>query len=215
MAPNDAVFLSAEEAETVRKNKPAPPVITPTPENLDDAAYNYLEEGDRVGREVIKEFKQHYDDPEYTQGWEVIPAPRLIKIWKDYARWGVVHDVRGIEDIVEMILHNIHKIETNSILMGHTEQSPHEYANDLKNEEFAPEYFDTDTRFFDDGKGQWRLSDSMIEKLGTYGMQLHRAKSPEEKLIIIDMVLNVVHPRSDIAAWFVEGGSETLSHLAS
>jgi len=44
--------------------------------------------------------------------------------------------------------------------------------------------------------------------------QVHKAKSPEEKLVLLDQMLNVVHRRSDIANWFVEGGSHALSQLS-
>ena len=46
-------------------------------------------------------------------------------------------------------------------------------------------------------------------------LKLLRAKGPEEKLLLIDRMLNVVHQRSDIAEWFVEGGSRALAQLSS
>ena len=44
--------------------------------------------------------------------------------------------------------------------------------------------------------------------------QLRKAKTPEEKIVIIDQILNVAHQRSDLASWFIEGGSYSLSKLS-
>ena len=66
-----------------------------------------------------------------------------------------------------------------------------------------------------DDKGAWRISDYALSKLVNGCMELMYAKTPEEKLMKIDWILNVIHMRSDIAGWFVEGGSQTLDELAS
>jgi len=44
--------------------------------------------------------------------------------------------------------------------------------------------------------------------------ELTQTTEAEQKIPIIDKMLNVVHQRSDIAAWFVEGGSQALSQLS-
>jgi len=75
-------------------------------------------------------------------------------------------------------------------------------------------------RFFDyymnDPKGKMGgfISDYGLKPLEELLVQLLRATSPEEKLLIIDRMLNVVHQRSDIADWFVEGGSHALAQLS-
>jgi GNAT superfamily N-acetyltransferase len=43
---------------------------------------------------------------------------------------------------------------------------------------------------------------------------LRAAKTAEQKLQTIDHMLSIVHQRSDLAGWFVEGGRKTLSQLA-
>ena len=43
---------------------------------------------------------------------------------------------------------------------------------------------------------------------------LLNSDEPEEILTIIDKMLNVIHQRSDIAAWFVQGGSKSLDILS-
>lgn len=58
------------------------------------------------------------------------------------------------------------------------------------------------------------ITDFAFKPLETLIGQLFRTTNPEEKVIILDKMLNVVHQRSDIAAWFVEGGSSALSQLS-
>ena len=62
--------------------------------------------------------------------------------------------------------------------------------------------------------GQWRLSDYGLKPLHKLLVQLRKEFDPSKKLPILDKMLNVVHQRSDIASWFVEGGSSALSQLS-
>ena len=62
--------------------------------------------------------------------------------------------------------------------------------------------------------GQWRLSDYGLKPLHKLLAQLRKEFNPSKKLPILDKILNVVHQRSDIASWFVEGGSAALSQLS-
>lgn len=41
------------------------------------------------------------------------------------------------------------------------------------------------------------------------------ADTDEEILYAIDKFLNVIHMRSDLSAWFVEGGQKTLLDIAN
>lgn len=66
----------------------------------------------------------------------------------------------------------------------------------------------------DPKEGQGRISDYGLEPLIRLLEKLRREDSPEKKLVIMDNILNVVHQRSDIAAWFVQGGSFALSQLS-
>jgi hypothetical protein len=96
------------------------------------------------------------------------------------------------------------------------------YDEDITREKFYELlYNDMKDRFFDyymdDPEHKWGgfISDYGLEPLEQLLNQLLHAGSPEEKLLIIDQMLNVVHQRSDIAEWFVEGGSQSLSKLSA
>ena len=97
-----------------------------------------------------------------------------------------------------------------------------EYGEELPGrDKFRDELFELMTdRFFvyymNDPKGKMGgfISDYGLKPLEDLLADLLRASSPEEKLLTIDRMLNVVHQRSDIAEWFVEGGSRALAQLS-
>ncbi len=62
--------------------------------------------------------------------------------------------------------------------------------------------------------GQAYISDYGLKPLVTLAYELSRTTEPEKKVPVIDKMLNVVHQRSDMAGWFVQGGSRALSQLS-
>ncbi len=69
--------------------------------------------------------------------------------------------------------------------------------------------------FTEDPKsGQAYISDYGINAIVSLSQDLFRLTEPEQKLVTIDKILNVVHQRSDMAGWFVEGGARALSQLS-
>ena len=66
----------------------------------------------------------------------------------------------------------------------------------------------------DDYIGHDTYSDYAVKPLLELWYELIRADSHEEQLLICDRILNVVHMRGDIAALFVQGGSNALSELS-
>jgi hypothetical protein len=96
-----------------------------------------------------------------------------------------------------------------------------EYDEDMSREKFYELLYEKMTgNFFDnymwdaEGEKGGFISDYGLEPLVTLAGQVRRAGSPEEKLVILDQMLNVIHQRSDIANWFVEGGSRALAQLS-
>jgi hypothetical protein len=62
--------------------------------------------------------------------------------------------------------------------------------------------------------GQAYISDYGLKPLVTLSYELSRTTESKEKITIIDKMLNVVHQRSDMAGWFVQGGSRALNQLS-
>lgn len=180
----------------------------------EDTLYTHIEGQDEVAISLLDEYKSHINDANYRQHWEVIPAARLKKIWSDYAKLGFVRDERGIDRMASLVVENIHKIEVNNILTGHTSESSLDYAEQILGEKLPEDFLERGEAFFDDDRGQLRISDYAADQLSSAALRLQEAKSAEEKLQIIDHILNIVHQRSDIASWFVQGGSATLGQLS-
>jgi GNAT superfamily N-acetyltransferase len=179
-----------------------------------DIYQNHFDDEMTVAMNVLDEYKRHKNDPSYRMEWEVVPAARLIKIWNDYMKTGFVRDEKGIDMIAGIILTNIAKLNVNTILCGHDSQDPVKYAEEILDEELPEDYFDNDNAFFEDENGSWLISDYALKPLSQYELQLRQAKTSEQKLQIIDRILNIIHQRSDLAGWFVQGGRATLNRLA-
>jgi len=171
----------------------------------DDVVYALLE----AQRAVLYEFIKN---PRGKQPWTVIPADRLKKIWKDYATYGIVRDVRGIDEIATHMINNIMRLNANTELAGHSQIDPKEIYDEvgIKYTEKRDEMFGN---YILDENGQWRISDYGLPKLMDLAFKLGNANDSREKLLIIDQMLNVFHQRSNLPAMFVEGGGITLDEL--
>lgn len=66
----------------------------------------------------------------------------------------------------------------------------------------------------DPESGHIYLSDYGLAGIITQTAKLYSERNPEKKVILIDSILNIVHQRSDLASWFVQGGSSALSNLS-
>jgi hypothetical protein len=58
------------------------------------------------------------------------------------------------------------------------------------------------------------ISDYGLKPLWNIALKLAESNNDEEKLMLIDQMLNVVHQRGDLAALFIEGGSGALTQLS-
>ena len=141
---------------------------------------------------------------------------------------------------VEQVDVNQLEIPYNDPAAGHKKKEPnteqecsteiHPFAQKVINDKFNPANMDREdargmlmdamqSRFFDyyltDPKsGHLYISDYGLPAIEQLTAQLYGENSPEMKVQIIDKILNVVHQRSDLASWFVQGGSSSLSDLS-
>lgn len=179
-------------------------VAVPSGPALEALIDRYYEVKDRV-------MGAFFQNPEKPQRWSLVPAKRIKKIWQESATQGVVRDVKGLQTISSRMIDNALKLRINTEAKGHTMVSPadlDERLTDDRLELFAD-------HIIDPASGNWRISDSATDKLLTLAAKLLDTPSPEEQLVVIDRMLQITHPRSDLAALFVEGGSYTLSELSA
>ena len=163
--------------------------------------------------DVLDRMAQEFRSGRYaSQPWTVVPAAKLQKIWSEYAKSGIVRDEKGLDAILQRLTENAVRLQINNELSGHESTDPAEVAE-------SAEIAEDDHQAFIDWAvdlpdGSWRISDYGLPKVLDYLALAHEAENAEDKLTYLDMALNVAHQRSDLAAWFVEGGSETLSAMA-
>lgn len=181
-------------------------------ESDEDMDWDLYDKLDQVKTNVLTGFLNDKKHGIKEQPWNLIPFPRLKKIWEDYMNTGIVRDTRGLEMIEDIITDNILKLYVNTELSGHTPVDPQDDFEEYGyTEQDAEDFYDyikeiSDYAFSDFGGSRPGLT--------TLLSQVRKARTPEEKLPILDQILNVVHQRSDLAALFVEGGSRALSQLS-
>ena len=71
------------------------------------------------------------------------------------------------------------------------------------------DYYLTDPK-----SGHLYMSDYGLPAIITQTSKLYVEQNPVKKVVLIDSILNVAHQRSDLASWFVQGGSSALSDLS-
>jgi hypothetical protein len=181
-------------------------------ESDEDIDYDLYEKLDEVKGDILMGFFTDRKRGIKEQPWQLVPFARLKKIWEDFMTYGVVRDTRGLEMIEDILQTNILKLYVNTELVGHSSTDPkYDFEEYDYTEEDMNDFYDYITKYTDYG-----FSDFGGRRPGlmTLLAQLRRARTPEEKLPIMDQILNVVHWTSDLAAWFVEGGSSALSQLS-
>lgn len=177
---------------------------------------DYWDGLDQTALSVISEYRQKaMENPSYRQKWQVIPAARLAKILKEFTKTGIVHDVKGVDDMAWTILTNIWKIHVNTILAGHTERDPMEFVEYVTGENFEGHdiFNDYDNAYFEDDNGAWRISDYALDDLASAARKLENAQTAEQKIVLIDQIMNIVHARSDLSSWFIQGGRSALNKI--
>ena len=142
--------------------------------------------------------------------WRVVPANLLLTTWRNWQKLGFVRSEKAIDAIASRFYKNTILIAINNEISGHESIDPksilEEYFEEDEMEDFVDWAIECETG--------WRISDYGIDKLVNYSCLFEDASTPEEKLQICDAILNVTHQRSDLASWFVEGGTRTMSELS-
>lgn len=151
---------------------------------------------------------------EYRQGnprpWNVIKASQLESVWKSEAKLGFIRSERAMDRIADQMYENVVNLYLNTHVSQHTEVDPKDDLDDYFDEDEQEAFVDWMIEY----EGGWRISDYGLDPLVLLAAKLKDAKTPEEKHQVCDAMLNVTHQRSDLASWFVEGGSMTLSMLS-
>jgi GNAT superfamily N-acetyltransferase len=224
ITPQIRDWIRREGQVTLNENPLGMSNPTPSPAHAkgltDDEKHQHFFDGYRVAEEgVLEDFRR---DMNAKQAWPVVSAGRLKKIWRDHANMGFVRDEKGLDEIADRMIQNVHRLQVNTGMCGHEGYSPADvwnqhYGYDDDYDDGMSWNDDISEKFGDhieDENGQWRISDYAMKPLWDDAFELQFETDPTKRLMIIDRMLNRVHARSDMAANFVEGGSATLDELA-
>lgn len=177
--------------------------------SMSNGQHTFWEDIFLVGTRMESEFKSGTP----SQPWKVIPAARLLAIFKSAAKTGVVRDQRGLQEIVSRMVENTMRLVINTEIAGHGNMSQADALRTYGIEEIEPEDVEQFVDWAIDTPTGWRISDYGLEALVKYACALLDDPPDEEKLSLISKMLNVTHQRSNLASWFVEGGIATLDRL--
>jgi hypothetical protein len=183
--------------------------------NTDEVMHVYYEMyGDRTW-ETFQDALNSLDGE--RQKWVPMKTSRLQKIWRDYSKLGIVRDVIGIISIEENFLKKIVQLDVNTMLLGHTQTEPLVEINECYETKYTEEDLVNSNfyEYFEDHNGQLRMSDYGIPKLHKQIINSMTTSKVEDKLLCLDMLLSVVHMRSDLAEMFVKGGRLALEQLSN
>ena len=156
--------------------------------------------------EVLIDLQKDYKKKAKEPYWKVVELPKVKKAWSDFVKFGFVRNEEVIEEFSQIFIDNILHLYVNTVLAGHSSGEPDEYFTDYNISEDEKE-------FFYDYIGD-KISDYAMEPLMNLAVELQKAEKVEEKIVILDKILNVVHQRGDIAAMFIQGGSHSLNQLS-
>jgi len=190
----------------------------------EDEWYDYAETINELKDEMESEIchEMLVATPDSRISWRVINANRAKKIWKDYGELNIIRDKKGIDEIKQILLENTIKLNICNSLQGHdtyyifdewrdkfeiTDEEYEKIKNISRDE-------DGDYYYYFTYKNHQLISDFGLPKLEAWLPALYKATDEIEILRIADNMLSIVHPRNDLSAFFIEGGSQTLSQMS-
>lgn len=176
----------------------------------------FIETQDRVVDMLIAGFEKGT-----RPRWKTVPAALLKTLWASTERYGFIQNTKGLESIAQLFFWNTAWLYVNTEIAGHTDDGgsvdtvlDRYYGGEVP-EEWTAERKDAFTSFVIDYEDGWRISDYGLPRLVVLACLLKDCSSAEETFMVCDAMLNVAHQRSDLASWFVEGGSYTLSEVSA
>lgn len=189
---------------------------------LKNIAYRILSE--RIDEEdlwemysdMIETVIQEFQSKKYkSQPWPLVKYSTVKRVWSDFMKNGFVRDEDLVEDIASSFIQSYLKLSVNTFLLGHTSSDPsEEFEERGMSEDDVEEFYDWTDIIDKNGYITYRLSDYALDKLHPIIVKIINANTAEEKLLKCDQLLNVIHMRSDLSSWFVEGGKRSLDDLA-
>lgn len=165
--------------------------------------------------------------------WNLIPAQQYHNALKEFMQYGqfMRFPTKYIEQWTKLITKNVLDIYAITELAGHSSSFPYD--------DFLEAFgFVRDSKKYNQLNGDYNACDEFLDKLGfydwanlpdgsdawsDYGLkplfklikELEENTTPEQQIVTINKVLDVIHQRGDLASAFIEGGSKTLYGISN
>jgi len=150
--------------------------------------------------------------------WKTISASLFKNVWYQFGKYKRINS-NDLDKISDQMLTNIARLCASMEMMSHGQVRSRDVKGDIEREtgyKFTDEEWGVwMPSYFTDLSGNSYISDFGFPELEKLYPAIFNAKTDEEKIYAIDKALNVIHPRNDLASMFVEGGTNTLSLIAS
>ncbi len=182
--------------------------------DYEDQLSEYFRKVEEHRLDIMRDwYKQKRKKNKSKMSWNVIPFDRVRKIWTDYARYGIVRDVKGMYKIKEQMLNILARLTASNEIAGHANYSVDEEIEAELGRKM-PDGNDT-SFYFDYLNTEYGapISDYGLPKLEKIANKLMDTYNPEQQLLLVDQMFNVIHMRNDLCALFLEGGEDSLNIL--
>lgn len=182
--------------------------------------------------DILSEFLDDKKNGINVKKWNLIPFEQYRNALIQFVRYGefMRFPTKYIDRWATIVTENTLSIQAITQLAGHSMYFPTDDLNDFfygdangndEGEKFQGyddgyEYLEN-LGFYDWCKlpdGSDALSDFGLEPLIKLIMELEEQTTPEQKIVVINKILDVYHQRGDLASAFIQGGSKSLSQIS-
>lgn len=179
---------------------------------------------------ILSEFMNDKKNGIKTKKWRLIPFEQYRNALIEFMRYGkfMRFPTKYIDRWSEIVTNNILSINAITELAGHTQFAPYDEVDDFffgNDPEKSGQIYDYEScyKYLDSlGFYDWAnlpdetfaISDYGLKPLYKLIMELEEKTTPEEKLVVINKILDVTHMRGDLSSAFIEGGARSLSKIS-
>jgi hypothetical protein len=195
--------------------------------------YDWWENESSAVSNVFSQFLEDKKNNINKQKWNLIPFEQYKNALIEFMKYGkfMRFPTKYIYDWEKIIINNTMQLYANTVLSGHDSYFPYnEVLEILGFEEDSDEYnklnnnYEEMTNYLDKlGFYDYSIAPDGSDAISDYGLkpifkllnELEDAKTPEEKIVLINRILDVIHQRGDMASMFIEGGRNSLDKISN